>query len=117
VSFVCAGEADSQGQCVVSLACNYMNGRLAMARKAPVGLVLRHVSGLQLPVSALYTVDGARGVYIKKNGQAVFEPVQVLYESKAVALCTAAEAGKAGLHLYDDVIIEGKGLYNGKHVS
>ena len=102
---------------VVLFSCNDMNSELASVRSAPMTIVKKEYSGLKIPKSALRVVDSKRGVYVLTGMQVKFVEVNIIYSSDNYMLCEKQTDDEKSLRLYDDVIVKGKNLYDGKIVS
>lgn len=102
---------------VVVFSCKYMNGELANIRKQPMTILLNKYKGLRVSSKAIRVVDGVKGVYVLKGNEVKFVPVEILYSTESYAICKDQEAGSKGLRLYDEVIIKGKKLYDGKLIK
>ncbi len=101
---------------VIIFSCNEMNSELAAMRSGPMTVVSREYSGLKVPKKALRIVDGKKGVYILKGMQAKFVPVNILYSTDSMMVCEKADAD-GSLRLYDQVIVKGRNLYDGKIIG
>ena len=102
---------------VVLFSCNDMNSELASVRSAPMTIVKKEYSGLKIPKSALRVVDSKRGVYVLTGMQVKFVEVNIIYSADNYMLCEKQTDDEKSLRLYDDVIVKGKNLYDGKIVS
>ncbi|HHW46782.1 MAG TPA: hypothetical protein GXX17_07770 [Clostridiales bacterium] len=102
---------------VVIFSCKYMNGELANIRKQSMTILLNKYEGLRVSSKAIRVVDGVKGVYVLKGNEAKFVPVEIVYSTESYAICKEQGAGSKGLRLYDEVIIKGKKLYDGKLVK
>ena len=55
------------------------------------------------------------GVYVIQGGRIVFKPVTRLYSEETFVICERDEFGGSDvLQLFDEVIVEGVELYDGK---
>ena len=67
----------------------------------------------------LHIVDGEKGVYVKYGNLARWRKIQIVYQSEEYLL--VAEDGKVGtdneLRMFDEVIVEGTDLKDGKILS
>ncbi len=106
---------DSQSAVIV-FACSEMNSELASMRSGPMTVVSREYSGLKVPKKALRVVDGVKGVYIVKGMQAKFVPVDILYSTDNMMICKKSDEDGM-LRLYDQVIVKGRSLYDGKIIG
>lgn len=105
--------ADGTGV-VVIFKCSYINGELAAMRTIPVTVVLGSYEGLKVPAAAVRTLDGKNGVYKISGSKAVFVPVEIVYSTDSYVVCR--KTSDSELKLYDEVIVKGKRLYDGKVV-
>ncbi len=101
---------------VIIFACSEMNAELASMRSGPMTVVSREYSGLKVSKNALRVVDGKKGVYIVKGMQAKFVPVEILYSTDNIMICKKQDAD-GNLRLYDQVIVKGRNLYDGKIIG
>ena len=71
---------------------------------------------MRVSAKALNIVDGVKGVYVKYGNLARFRKITVLYQDDQYIL--VPEGGKVGtdneVRLFDEVIVEGTDLYDGK---
>jgi len=79
-------------------------------------IVLKAYSGLQVNSKAVRFVDKQMGVYVLSGSVINFVPVKVVYSTDSYYICEAGTTG-VRLKLYDEVIIKGKNLYDGKVIS
>ena len=98
---------------LVVFSCTYMNNDLANMRKHDMKIVLESYSGLQVDSKAIRFVDGKKGVYVVSGSVMNFVPVNVLYSTDSYSICETQTTG-VRLKLYDEVVIKGKNLYDGK---
>lgn len=108
--------SDSAESAVIIFACNEMNSELASMRSGPMTVVSREYSGLKLSKKALRVVDGVKGVYILEGMQAKFTPVEILYSTDSMMICKKLDKD-GSLRLYDQVIVKGRNLYDGKIIG
>lgn len=110
----------NEGTAVI-LKCNLMSEKLAEIRVQPVQLLLTEYTGLRLPDKALQFDENNRaGAYVRMGTTITFRYVDVLYhnEKDGYSICAIPDAGdRTYVQLYDDVIVEGKNLYDGKVVQ
>ena len=117
---VAAVNRDKEGQAAVIFQCSYMSSSLSSIRKEPIQIQKTLYEGIRVPQKAVvFSEDGERGVYVQVGNTAVFKQIEILYSDTDFVICAdkgdeTPEEGEAPfLQLYDDVIVEGKGLYNG----
>lgn len=104
-------------QAVVIFRCKYMSGELAAIRTQPVTAVLNAYDGLKVSASAIRVVDGRKGVYILSGSTVRFRKVDIVYTNGGYAVCRFDNTDADMLNLYDEVIVKGKNLYDGKIVK
>lgn len=109
--------SESSSSAVVLFACNDMNSELASMRTGPMTVVKKEYSGLKVPKSALRVVDSKRGVYVLTGMQVKFVEVNVLFTDGDYMICEKQTSDDTVLRLYDEVIVKGKNLYDGKIIS
>lgn len=108
---------DAAGDSALVLSCSYMSNELSSIRKETVQLLVKKYEGLRVPKKALVFDDqNVPGVYVRVGNTIVFRKVELLYSTTDYCIC-AEKDGKEYLKLYDDVVIDGKGLYDGKMVN
>lgn len=101
-------------EAVLILSCSYMNSELSGLRTPSVSVVLRTFDGLRVSDKAIRVNDGKKGVYTSNGTTIEFVPVKVLYTGNGYVVCERADPMEKGLHIYDDVVVKGKNLYDGK---
>ena len=109
--------SESSGGAVVLFACNDMNSELASIRTGPMTVVKKEYSGLKVPTSARRVVDSKLGVYVLTGMQVKFVEVKVLFTDGDYMICEKQTSDGNVLRLYDEVIVKGKNLYDGKIIS
>lgn len=97
--------------------CSDMNSELAAMRSGPMTVVKKEYSGLKVSKSALRVVDSKRGVYVLSGMQVKFVEVNILYSNDSYIICEKQTDDENVLRLYDEVIVKGKNLYDGKIIG
>ena len=105
------------GDAVVILASDTMNSELAGLRSIDITLVYREYDGLKVDNRAIRFVDGQKGVYVYIASQVKFIPVEVLWQGENYSIVKQETSDKKVLRIYDEVIIKGKNLYDGKFIN
>lgn len=106
-------EADTD-KAIIYLQCEYMNDAISNLRNQKVSINTYTYSGLRIPPAAVHIVDGVKGVYIIYNEQILFRKINTIYESDQVVIADIVSGDNSYLRQYDQVIVEGKDLYDGK---
>jgi hypothetical protein len=112
---VVACNRDANGELAVVLECVNMSEELSVIRQESMEILLVEHSGLRVPKKAITTNDAQEiGVYIRSGDLVRFRKIEQKYSEAAdYVICT--DKGETGyLRLYDDVIVEGTNLYDGK---
>ncbi|MBQ3076217.1 MAG: hypothetical protein IJC43_00015 [Clostridia bacterium] len=90
---------------------------LLLLRSHTAEILLSEHEGLRIPNEARRVVDGVTGVYIRSGLTFEFRPIEVLYADERWSI-VKWEPNKSGrLKLYDEVVVTGKDLYDGKIVA
>lgn len=106
------------GEAALVLACNLMNSDIALLRQESAELVIASHTGLKIPTDALRVdEDGNKGVYVLSGNIAKFKKVNIIYSTDDFVLSHADEGASGYVTLYDNIITEGKELYDGKVVK
>ncbi len=87
--------------------------------KAKVEFVKDTFGGFRIPAKALRMTDGEMGVYVVRSNKARFIPVELLYNGKdwvVVEEKLESAENPIVLKLYDELIISGRDIYEGKVV-
>ncbi len=109
--------SETSDDAVLILACQQMNSELASIRTVPMTVVKKTYSGLKLPQKSLRVVDGVTGVYVVSGITLKFVPVNVIYNTNGYIICEQQRTNDLALRLYDEVVVKGKRLYDGKIVN
>lgn len=117
VTVTSINRGSGDGRCVVILRCDYTSSELFSARQESIQIRLKEYTGLRIASSAVRVVDGVRGVYVLSGIAAKFKPINILYTNASFTICETDSTQSNSLKLYDEVIVEGKDLYDGKVVK
>lgn len=101
---------------VIIFACSDMNSELAAMRSGAMTVVKQEFSGLRVPKNAIRFVDSVRGVFVVSGMQIKFTPVNIVFTGEDYVLCEKSDE-EGALRLYDQVVVKGKNLYDGKIIS
>jgi hypothetical protein len=112
---VVACNRDSNGELAVVFECVNMSEELSAIRQESMEILLVEHVGLRVPKRAITTNDAQEiGVYIRAGDLVRFRKIEQKF-SDAADYVICADTGETGyLRLYDDVIVEGTNLYDGK---
>ena len=105
-----------EGLAKIVLRCEYVGADLMGLADATVKIDFNAYKGLRINAKALHIVDGEKGVYVKYGNMARWRKIQILYQDNEYIL--VPEGGKIGtdneVTLFDEVIVEGTDLKDGK---
>jgi hypothetical protein len=99
-----------------------MNKRLAGMRIETAEIVLEEHKGLKINSEAVRVVDGVTGIYILRGNVVSFRKIQIAYAGEGYVVAKSIHNNSdttppLNAELYDEAIIKGKDLYEGKLVS
>ena len=115
---VAACNKDNDGNLAVVFRCAYMSEELSDIRKETAQLLIVRHNGLKVPKRAIVINDAMEaGVYIRSGNAAVFRKIDQVYSEPADYIISKITDESGYLHLYDDIIVSGKGLYDGKTID
>ncbi|MBR2027710.1 MAG: hypothetical protein IKA10_01810 [Oscillospiraceae bacterium] len=93
-----------------------MNKQAAASRIVDGEILFSQYRGIKIPKSAIRIVDGEMGVYVKFSKLVIFKKVNPVYQDENyVILPLNVEEGNE-VELYDDIIVKGVNLYDGKYL-
>lgn len=108
-----------QDSAAVVLRSNLMNPQYAGLRKEQIRLVLQNFTGYRVNNKAIREVDGQKGVYILSGNIMKFKKVEIAYSDESYSVCVTPKDDNGNplsgyVSLYDEIIVEGTDLYDGK---
>ena len=113
---------DETGDAVVFLKTNYINETLISQRIVKLDIRFKSYSGLRISISALRYDGMTEGVYVKNGNLISFKAIERIYTDEEFILCKSAaviedensEKRYEPLNQFDEIIIKGTDLYDGK---
>jgi len=112
---VYACNKDGSGNMVVVFRCDYMSVELSTIRKEAVQIQLVEHTGLKVPKRAIIIDENQQaGVYVRAGNVVSFRKIEQLYSEPAEYSVCAVVEEEGYLRMYDDIIVGGKDLYDGK---
>lgn len=94
-----------------------INADLASVRNEIASVKIESYNGYKIPNTAIRTVDGVKGVYILRNNLVSFKKIDIFYSDDDYSVVGNTDDKSGYIRLYDDVILEGADLYDGKLLS
>lgn len=132
-------QSSKDSDALIILKCNYMNSDMIEARQEPVEIGLGTYSGLRVSKKAIHddyvqkttyddngkktdTKKKVQGVYVLYGSEVHFKEISILYAGKDFVLCDPAPDSKTlfsgdTVSLYDQIILKGDDLYDGKVIK
>ncbi len=119
----------------VVLKCKTMNEELANMRVEEVELIFSTVRGFKIPSNAVREVDGVKGVYILRSSLVNFREINIVWFDEDYVITAPPEQPdtsgmtqeerkkvlaslpKNEVEQYDEIIVKGKDLYDGKTIG
>ncbi len=132
---VAAVNVSGADKAAVVFECNTMNEELANMRLEDVELIFNTVKGFKIPNSAVREENGVKGVYILRSSLVTFREINIVWSDDEYVLSadppkpdttgkTQAQKDEIEAALpdnqvrqYDEVIVKGKDLYDGKTIT
>ncbi len=116
---VAATNRDRDGNMAVVFRCDYMSADLSDIRLETVQILVKQHAGLRVPDEAIHFNELQEpGVFVQEGNVIVFKRIQVIYhnEKGSYSICKINANDKQFLQVFDDIVVEGKDLYDGKIV-
>ena len=104
-------------QGIVVLHCDYVTAELTTLRGQTAQLNFSTYSGLLINSKAVRFEDGQQGVYVKEGSHIKFRKIDVIYEGDGFVISRTDEADGELLQSHEEVVVEGRDLYDGKSVG
>ena len=112
-----AKNPDGTGNTALVFSSNLMNAEVASLRLENAEILLESFTGFQVDMSALRKVDGVDGVYVQVGNIVQFRKAKKIYAENDIILIGAEEGESGYIRLYDEIILEGIDLYDGKIIN
>ena len=103
--------------CMVLMSTSHMVPELLMVRNPSVQIDFTSYTGLRIPAKAKRYEGQQVGVYVLDGDVVRFKTINIIYESSEFILCGANSDLERPLEIYDQVIVEGTDLSDGKPVG
>ena len=96
--------------------CDKLNATVVSGRTAKFKIVVNSYGGLRVSSNALRNNENHEyGVYVVRGQSLVFKKVDIIYWGEEYVICEQ-NPDEDYLMMYDEVVVEGKDLYDGKVV-
>lgn len=107
---------EQSGDCIIILSTTAYNPDVINVRYINVSLIKNRYTGLKVSNKAIHEENGEKGVYVLVDTIVRFKKVKVLYSDATHSIVSENNGGDNPLLLYDEVILSGKNLYDGKSI-
>ena len=93
-----------------------MNKQAASSRIVDGEILFSQYRGIKIPKSAIRIVNGEMGVYVKFSKLVIFKKVNPVYQDDNYVILPLEVKEDNQVELYDDIIVKGVNLYDGKYL-
>lgn len=106
---------DNKGNMAIVFRCDYMSAELSTIRKEAVQIQLVEHTGLKVPKKAIVIDQNQQaGVYVRSGNVVSFKKIKQVFSDPADYVICEQSDESGYLRMYDDIIVGGKNLYDGK---
>jgi len=113
---VSAINKSSDGYAVL-LKCEYMTNKLAVMRMQTVQLIANEFTGIRVDNSYIHIQGNQKGVYVQDGNIATFKNIMPVYSSNGYTISAIDPTDSTRLQVYDELIVNGDKLYDGKIIK
>lgn len=99
---------------VLVLKCSEMNSEMASLRLEDIKIRVNSHKGIKMPIEAVHIKNGEKGVYALVSSVVEWRKADVLYTGEDYVILSYDSKDKDGIKLYDEIIIRGRDLHDGK---
>ena len=90
---------------------------LNINRTCKAEVIFDDYKGLRIPSKAIRVVDGKKGIYCLIGAKIKFKEIDVAFTRDGFSIVNSDEINNSDVLLYDEVIIRGKDIYDGKIIQ
>ena len=109
---------DTSENNIVIIRCNRMSSNLAQMRTAQAQIQFESYTGLRVPEKAIRIQNNVQGVFVRIGDRVSFKQIYPIFVGEDFVLSSIDELDTDGsLQLFDEIIVEGTDLYDGKLLS
>ncbi len=106
------------GRCFVIFKCSNMNSELSDIRKVSGKIIVREYTGIKIRRDAVrFNDENKPGVYIKEGNLIKFNRIEEVYSDENFVVAQDKTGVAGWLAQYDEVVVAGKELSNGKVIA
>lgn len=112
-------KADTQNdKMTVVLSCSLMDETFANMRIEDMQIVTKSHTGYRVPSNIIrFDEDNETGLYVLRGKIITFIPVEIIYTEDDFVIISSSSSNGKSVRLYDEVIIKGKDLEDGKVIN
>ncbi len=103
-----------QAKTALILKCNEMTSDVASLRCEDIEIRIRSYDGIKVPATALHVNGDKKGVYALVSSQVHFREAEVIYSDDDWVILKYEADNPNGIRLHDQIITQGKELWDGK---
>ncbi|RPF48564.1 hypothetical protein EDD70_1386 [Hydrogenoanaerobacterium saccharovorans] len=110
-------EQKDDNKVIVTMSCDFMSPQLTRMRNPSAELNFQVYTGLKIPDQAVRFLNNQRGVYVNTGSEIQFKTIDVIYEGTGYVLSNIDILKKEQVQLFDDIVVEGTDLTDGKPIN
>lgn len=110
-------KTEEDGSCLTVIRSGTITADTVSHRTAKVRVSFSSYKGLRISQKALRIQDGEKGVFVRAGYSVRFKRVEIVYTGSDYYLCRIQYGSSDELSLFDEVIVEGTDLYDGKPID
>ncbi|MCC8022851.1 MAG: hypothetical protein LIO46_03595 [Clostridiales bacterium] len=110
-------ESVTAQECVLILRCNEMSEELSALRNEAIELRIKSYEGLKVESDAIRVIDGEKSVFVLLTNKVVQRSIEEIYIADDYVIVKIDNTDSDNIQLYDQVIVKGKDLYDGKLIN
>lgn len=108
-------EKQEDGTNIAIFECNRFSSDYITGRVAQFRIVLNDYVGIRVPMEAVrFDEEGNRGVFVKSGVEIRFKKIEMISSEDDYLIASDTTERDGYLSLYDNIVVEGKDLYDGK---
>ncbi|HAN44686.1 MAG TPA: hypothetical protein DCP97_04775, partial [Ruminococcaceae bacterium] len=108
---------DNSENGIAILKLDYISSDLISMRNSNIEINLKSYSGLKVRKSAVRFINEKPGVYVVSGYNIVFKEIDIVYDNSGFILSRPDNTKENRLEMFDEIIVEGTELYDGKPVK
>ena len=105
---------EDSGLAKIVVHCEYISAQILALGQQTARLDLNSYTGLRISKDAVHIVNDVNGVYVRSGRLIEFRPIVKLYENENYILVPNGGNKESKLKLYDEVVVRGRGLRDGR---